>query len=65
MCIRDRFNSFDAVGQTQVHLFKVGQDVFSYGSMLRDLEVDALWAGLDCFDVARSANVIIKNDNAN
>jgi predicted Zn-dependent peptidase len=59
------FNSFDAVGQTQVHLFKVGQDVFSYGSMLRDLEVDALWAGLDCFDVARSANVIIKNDNAN
>jgi len=58
------FNSFDAVGQTQVHLFKVGQDVFSFGSMLQSLDIDSVLAGIDSLDANSNVSVIISNNKA-
>lgn len=55
------FNSFDAVGQIQVHLFNVGENVFSYGSMLRNLDLDTVMAGIDCFQQSSCVSVVISN----
>ncbi len=55
------FNSFDAIGQSQVHLSDVGENVFSYGSMLRSLGLDTVMTGIDCFQKQSCVSVIISN----
>lgn len=59
------FNFPDTVGQFQVHLFDVGEDVFSFGSMLRELDLDTVMSGLDSLDRQRSVTAIVSNDSKN
>lgn len=59
------FDSFDTVGQLQMRLSDIGEDVFSYGSMLRELDFDAVISGLDCLDDRRSATTVIADGRNN
>jgi predicted Zn-dependent peptidase len=56
------FDSFDTVGQLQMRLSDIGEDVFSYGSMIKELDLDAIMSGLDCLDGRRSVATIIADD---
>jgi len=56
------FDSFDTVGQLQMRLSDIGEDVFSYGTMLKELDLDSVMAGLACFRPERSVTTVITGD---
>lgn len=56
------FDSFDTVGQLQMRLSDIGEDVFSYGTMLKELDLDSVMAGLACFSPERSVTTVITGD---
>ena len=53
------FDSFDVVGDTQVHLWDVGADVFSYGDILANINVGAVEEKIGSFRRERSVRVIL------
>jgi len=55
------FDSFDSVGEMQVHLSPFGQDVFSYGRMLDNLTLDQVTERLREFSDDRLVRVIVRD----
>ncbi len=58
------FNSIDTVGQIQMHLYNLGENIFSYGSMLETIKLDDVMSGLDCLNRDRSVVAIVSNGDA-
>jgi len=55
------FDSFDTVGEMQVHLHDVGQDVFSYGRILEEASIQDVNAKFDMLDRGKSVRTIIRD----
>jgi predicted Zn-dependent peptidase len=53
------FDSYDTVGQVQMRLSDTGEDLFSYGSLLKQLDLDTVMSGLDCLDRERAVTTVI------
>lgn len=55
------FDSFDSVGESQVHLNDVGLDIFAYRDILEEINLESVTAALDFLDNDRSVRVIVEN----
>lgn len=53
------FDSFDVVGDTQVHLWDIGEDVFSYGDILANISAGTVEEKIGSFRRDRSVRVIL------
>ncbi|MGI6642987.1 MAG: EF-P 5-aminopentanol modification-associated protein YfmH [Bacillota bacterium] len=56
------FDSLDTVGEMQVHLHRVGQDIFSYGKILDSLLFELILESLNDLRRDRSVRVIVKDN---
>ncbi len=55
------FDSLDTVGEMQVHLHHVGQDIFSYGKILESLPFDLVLESLQGLRRDRSVQVVVRD----
>ncbi len=55
------FDSFDLVGEVQVHLHDIGLDIFAYRDILEGIDLDSAMAALDFLNNDRSLGVIVEN----
>ena len=56
------FRSFEVISQSQIRLLGLGENIFSYRSILEDLDISDVYASFDSLDPDMSVSVIIANE---
>ncbi len=56
------FRSFESVAMSQIRLSNLGEDLFSYGSILESLDISDIDASMDCLAQGMKVSVIVANE---
>ena len=56
------FRSFEVISQSQIRLLGLGENIFSYRSILEGLDISDVYASFDSLDPDMSVSVIIANE---
>ena len=56
------FSSFESVGMSQIRLSNLGENLFSYGSILESLDISDIDASMDCLAQGMKVSVIVANE---
>jgi predicted Zn-dependent peptidase len=59
------FRSFESVAMSQIRLSSLGEDLFSYGTVIESLNIFDINASMDCLAQGMKVSVIVANEEKN